>query len=325
MNVLADRHHSGLFHSLQLLGERLGWAVYAPAGMGWWDEGYWAFGRSTYHDDRLAAQFLRNVAGVDGNGPVPDGEFPDWPIPTVTVEQARQMDWAFVIASVPDNEPGFARFAREMGAQYVVQVGNTGQYVDWSLDPLALVSSEMPISGRGIRYHQEMDPVAFADPAVGRAWAASFVNCMPSMGSCYDLLTGSGLGVDVYGIDGPCGIIKPYSELVRLMSLYGWGWHDKAQGDGFGHVLHSWAAVGRPLVGHDGHYAGKMGERFWRDGETSIDLGLHGIAEAVEMIRSTSPGRHAEMCHAIRAEFDKIDYSAEADAIADFLGLRVTA
>lgn len=326
MNVLADRHHSGLFHSLQLLGKRLGWTVYAPAGMGWWDEEYWSFGRTTYNDDRLAAQFLRNVAGVDGNGPVPDGEFPDWPIPTVTLEQARQMDWAFVIASVPDNEGGFARFAREMGAQYVVQVGNTGQYVDWSLDPLALVSSEMPIHGRGIRYHQEMDPVEWMDPAriVPKGWAASFVNCMPSMGACWDLMHQVTFAVDVYGIDGDRGIIKPYSELVRLMGLYEWGWHDKAQGDGFGHVIHSWAAVGRPLVGHAGHYAGKMGERFWRDG-TCIDLALVSVAEAEERIRSTSVGVHREMSRAIRTEFDTIDYDAEAEMIADFLGLRVAA
>jgi hypothetical protein len=325
-NVLADRHHAGLFHSLQLLGQRFGWTVYAPTGMAWWDEGYWAFGRSTYHDDRLAAQFLRGVPGVDGNGPVPDSEFPDWPIPTVTLAEAREMDWAYVIASVPDNEQGFARFAREMGAQYVVQVGNTGQYVDWSLDPLALVSSEMPILGRGIRYHQEMDPVAFVEPALpwGPRTVASFVNCMPSMGYCWDLMQPVLDTVDVYGIDGNLGIVKPYAELIRRMGLYGWGWHDKAQGDGFGHVIHSWAAVGRPLVGHAGHYAGKMGERFWQDG-TCIDLGLVAVGDAVERIRSISVVEHAEMCRAIRAEFDAIDYDAEAETIADFLGVRVPA
>ncbi len=39
MNVLADRHHAGLYRSLQLLGDRLGWNLYTPVGMDWWDAG----------------------------------------------------------------------------------------------------------------------------------------------------------------------------------------------------------------------------------------------------------------------------------------------
>src|SRR4051794_30046592 len=118
-NVLVDRHHSGLYRSLQLLAARLGWNLYTPTGHEWWDEGYWSFGRWTYGDDRLAAQFLMH--------PEDDGEFPDAHIDFVTLEQARTMTWDIVMASVPDNEPGFARFAHETGAQYAIQVGNTGQ------------------------------------------------------------------------------------------------------------------------------------------------------------------------------------------------------
>lgn len=314
-NVLADLHHSGLWHSWYLLGKRLGWTVYAPRGMEWWDEQYWRFGGTTYFDDRLARQFL--------NVPEYDGEFPDVPIPSVTLAEAQEMDWAYVIATVPDNELGFSRFAREHDAKYVLGVGNTGQDVDWALDPLALVSSEMPIQGRGIVYHQEIDGWEFAEPFAGDRWkAASFVNCMPSMGVCWDLLEEARrefrLPLHVYGIDAV--VIKPYAKLVYMMTRTGWGWHDKAQGDGFGHVIHSWAAVGRPLIGHASHYRGKLAEHFWRDGETCIDLDRHSIADTVETIRSTSPERHAEMCRAIRAEFETIDYSGEAEAIRAFLG-----
>ena len=58
LNVLVDRHHSGLYQSLQLLARRLGWTLYTPVGMDWWDEWYWSFGRGTYSDDRLARQYL---------------------------------------------------------------------------------------------------------------------------------------------------------------------------------------------------------------------------------------------------------------------------
>jgi len=320
-NVLADRHHSGLYHSLQLLARRLGWTLYTPIGPEWWDRDYWMFGRSTYNDDRLAQQFLMGVPGPDGLGAPPDGEFPDWPIPTVTLAEAQAMDWAFVIATVPDNEAGFYRFAQERGARFVEQVGNTGQYVNWRLDPLVLSSSEMPIYGRGVVYHQEMDPIAYRPPMEIRT-AASFVNCMIHMGSCWTLLQEAqalGLPVKVHGIEGPDGIIKPYSALVDLMASVGWGWHDKAQGDGFGHVIHTWAAVGRPLIGHSSHYAGKMGERFWQDGVTCIDLDKHSIPETVETIRKMCACRHRDMSMAIRAEFDAIDYEAETDAIRELL------
>jgi hypothetical protein len=299
MNVLADRHHSGLYHSLQLLAERLGWTLHTPIGIEWWDADYWAFGKSTYNDDRLAQQFLVGVAGPDGLGTPPDGEFPDWPI----------------------NEPGLGRFADAMGARFIVQVGNTGQYVDWRRDPLVLSSSEMPLYGRGLTYHQEMDPIAYHPPK-HRGTAASFVNCMPFMGSCWTLLQeaqGIGLPVQVHGIDGPDGIIKPNTALVQLMAAVDWGWHDKAQGDGFGHVIHTWAAVGRPLIGHASHYKGKMGERFWKDGVTCIDLDQHSIAETVEMVRKMCACRHRDMSMAIRAEFDEIDYDAEAEQIRALL------
>lgn len=321
MNVLADRHHSGLYHSLQLLARRMGWRLYTPIGHDWWDAGYWSFGRSTYNDDRLAQQFLVGVAGPDGLGAPPDGEFPDWPIDTVTLDQARAMPWAFIIATVPDNEAGFARFASEVGARLIVQVGNTGQYVDWRHKPLVLSSSEMPIHGRGVVYHQEMDPIAYREPTNART-AASFVNCMPFMGHCWALLQEAhalGLPVKVYGIDGPDGIIKPNTALVDLMAGVGWGWHDKAQGDGFGHVIHTWAAVGRPLIGHASHYRGKMGERFWQDGRTCIDLDRHTVAEAVELVAFMPEHEHAAMCRAIRREFEAIDYDAEAEMIRALL------
>lgn len=318
MIVLTDRHHAGLFRSLQLLAARMGWTLYTPTGLDWWDEGYWSFGRWTYDDDRLARQFLMQSG--------PDPEYPDVPIHYVTLDEAQAMDWAYVIASVPDNEVGFARFAREHGAEYVLQVGNTGQSIDWSLDPLALVSSEMQIRGRGVVYHQEMEPVGFVRPFTGAFrldTVASFVNCMPSMGQCWDVLeeARSELLIAVYGIDGPKGVIKPYSALVERMGAVGWGWHDKAQGDGFGHVVHSWAAVGRPLIGHGSHYAGKMAGRFWQDGITCIDLDHHSVREAVEIVRTIPPEDHERMCRAIRAEFDAIDFDAEAQAIRGLLEL----
>ena len=348
MNVLADRHHAGLYRSLQLLGDRLGWNLYTPVGMDWWDAGIWNFGRKTWGDDRLARQFIAGpewVQGWWGEGyrdtvdpefppsPVEPGVYPPETIHGVTLAQARNMPWDLVIASAEDNQWGFAAFAKGVGARFVVQVGNTGQHVDWSLDPLALVSSEVPIVGRGVRYHQEMDPAAtrFVDP--GTAWhraqraITSFVNCFPSIGPCYDGWKAMEaalpeFGFEEYGIDGAHGVLKPIGRLADRMADALFGYHDKVHGDGFGHVIHGWAAVGRPLIGHGSHYAGKMAHHFWQHGRTAIDLDVVSIPEAARMVReiAADPDRHAEMCHAIRAEYERIDHAAEAEAIRALLG-----
>lgn len=326
-NVLLDRHHAGLFHSLQLLGQRLGWTLYTPIGHEWWDEWYWSFGRSTYNDDRLAAQYLMAEQ-------VPDGEYPDWPINFVTLDEAREMRWEYVVATLQDNQPGFAKFAREHDAQFVVQVGNTGQQIDWDLDPVVLNSSEMPLLGRGIAYHQEFDSAdlfGFREP-IETNTIRCFVHLLPET-ICWPAWQEFRAVLPDWTIlryghappfDDPSYVenAKPTAKIAELMAASAWGWHDKPHGDGFGHVIHGWAAIGRPLIGHARHYAGKMGEPFWQDGVTCIDLDRHSVAEAAEIVRTISPNEHRTMCRAIRATFDSlVDYDAEAAAIRDLLTL----
>jgi hypothetical protein len=323
VNVLVDRHHAGLYHSLQLLARRLGWTLYTPAGHDWWDEWYWSFGRSTYNDDRLAAQYLMAVRE-------PDGEYPTWPIHFVTLDEARAMDFAYVIATLQDNQMGFAKFAREQGARFVVQVGNTGQNIEWEHEPIVLNSSEMP---GGLVYHQEFDSTGmfgYREPVQTKT-VRCFVHllsetvCFPVWNEFRALLpdwTVLRYGHAPHSIEDPSWVenAKPTSRIADLMADAAWGWHDKPHGDGFGHVLHGWAAIGRPLIGHASHYRGKMAEPFWRDGETCIDLDRHSVAEAAEIVRSISADEHAKMCEAIRATFDAIvDYDREAEQIRELL------
>jgi hypothetical protein len=318
-NVLIDKHHADLFHAMQILFEdRLGHTVYTPIGPEWWTEGYWQFGKG-YGDDRLAQQFL-----VSPQGAV-DPHHPGRLIRYITLGLARQMDWAYVVATVQDNQHGFHRFARERGARYVLQVGNTNQAVDWGLDPLAIVSSEVPIQGKGVIIHQPMDPVfAYRKPVKSRT-IRSFVNCFNST-PCIDPFVKVGqflLDFTFYthGIDGSDGDVQPVSVIADYMAQSLFGWHDKVQGDGFGHVIHDWAAVGRPLIGHASHYQGLMAQPFWQDLETCIDLDKHSLPEVAELIReiAAKPARHKAMCLNIRAEFDRIDWDAEAEAVRELL------
>lgn len=331
MNVLVDRHHHGLYFSLQRLFEdRLGMSVSTPIGHEWWDNHYWRFGAG-YGDDRLAQQFL----SMDGWELAPfgdvyrtvDAHHPEREIRGVTLEQARAMPWAFAVATVQDNQRGFSAFARDTGAQYVLHAGNIHQQIDWGLDPLLISTNESHIERRGVRVHQEIDLRTFAyrEPVSTRS-VSSFVNCFAST-PCYsdfraveELATG--WAFYEYGIDGRDGNVGSVREIADLMADSAFGWHDKVQGDGFGHVIHDWAAVGRPLIGHGHHYRGTMAERFWTP-DTAIDLDTHSHQEVADIIRTMSASRHREMCEAIRAEFDKIDWEAEAAAVAELLGVRM--
>jgi hypothetical protein len=329
MRALIDRHHADLFHSLQLLFEdRLGVSVYTPIGHEWWDAGYWRFGEG-YGDDRLARQFL-SPDGWMGQGIAYhfDGHHPDRRIVGITLDFAKREPWDYVVATVQDNQRGFRRFADEVGAKYVLQVGNTNQSVDWELDPLALVSSEVPIRGRGVLYHQELEAETtfrFRDLPADRTVIRSFVNCFDST-PCYRPFDEAQrllpeFSFFAHGIDGPAGNVPVVREIAELMAGSGWGWHDKVQGDGFGHVIHDWAAVGRPLIGHAAHYRGLMAENLWDNLVTCIDLDRYTLPEAMGLVREITSDRaaHERMSRAIRARFDEIDFPAEANRIAELL------
>jgi hypothetical protein len=298
MSVLIDRHHSDLFRSMQALFEdRLGLEVYTPIGREWWDAGYWRFGEG-YGDDRLVRQFLE--------GSTDDQHHPDRPIRGVDLATARTMTWSHVVATVEDNQAGFRRFADEHGAKYVVQVGNTRQFIDHSLDPIILdLAQEFDHTGT----------FRFREP-VRQDRVTSFVNLLPLIPEAWAGFEGlrARLPYDFrsFGHACPDGFRDPVSAVADEMAEAGWAYHDKVTGDGFGHVIHDWAAVGRPLIGHASYYEGQRAEVFWIDGVTCIDLDRHSLDEAAAIIQNTTPAQHREMCLAIRRVLDEV-YDPDAD------------
>jgi len=167
-------------------------------------------------------------------------------------------------------------------------------------------------------------------PPQERHVVRSFVNCMPEI--CVDhpelgtaletMRMQPDFRFSIHGISGPQGNIKPISDTAELMRCSGWGWHDKPQGDGFGHVIHYWAAIGRQLIGHGSFYNGKNASVFWRDLETCIDFDKHPIEEAIALIReiSADPPRHEAMCRAIRRVFDETtDWAGDAEKVRELI------
>lgn len=331
MRVLADRHHADLYESLTaLFVDRFGWELFTPVGMEWWTEDYWRFGQ-VFGDDRLARQYL--VLNETWREVEPglfltfDQHHPARPLYGVTLDLARKWDWGFTCATVQENQWGFARFAQEQGAKYLYQVGNTRQEIDWSLDPLVLNASEMPILGRGVQIGQEFDHrgiFRYREPAE-RQRVASFVNLLPLIPQSwvfYEELCRllPDFRFRSFGHECPDGLLKPVAAIADEMSRTGWAFHDKTTGDGFGHIIHNWAAIGRPLIGHASYYGGQKAEPFWQDGMTCIDLDRHSIEEAADIIRSTSADKHREMCQAMRATFEAtVNFEEDAEKVRGLL------
>lgn len=336
--ILTDRHHADLLYAMQILFEdRLGLPLYVPVGYEWWHEGFWQFGKSL-GDDRLAKQYLNPDAWQEYAGGLygtTDPAHPERGIRGVSLDAFRKRGWTFVMPSVQENLPGYAALAEEAGATLLYQVGNTGQRIEWVYDPLVLSTSEADLSpGRGVTIHQEIDSgpgqaFGFYDPyEADRYCVRNAVNAFNRLPG-YQLFTQAETWLPdwhftIHGHEGRDGDINPVGALGQLMRTAGWGWHDKPVGDGFGHVIHAWAAVGRPLIGHAKYYRGRQAEPFWKDGETCLDLGARSLTETTRLMEEIAgdPDRHAAMCHAIREVFDAhVDYADEATAVRQLLDL----
>jgi hypothetical protein len=250
------------------------------------------------------------------------------------MEQFKNLgEWAFIIATVPDNAEGFKRIADAAGAGFVYQVGNHNQQVPWHFDPLVLNSSEAPILGRGVMIHQEFEKdttFRFRPPTdVNLCSTGSFVNCFDRIPHelAYWRETRAHLPewrFAMHGSDGDDGKVGPSTVLADTMASFGFGWHDKPHGDGFGHVIHYLASVGRPLVGNSRNYAGLFAGPLWEDGVTCIDTAQRTPQEtAQELARiADDPGEHFRMCLAIRERVDALcDFDAEERAVRELLGL----
>lgn len=342
--ILVDRHQADLLYAIQrLFDDRLGIGVYIPLGYEWWEEGYWRFGEC-FGDRRLADQYLQisdgvhRPAGPTGVYVTFDTAHPERPIYGLTLEAfwryADDSDDLFVMPSVQENQRGYKRLADETGARYLYQVGNVGQQIDWDLDPLLISTTSAPITGRGVQVRQEID----SGPGETYGWsppietrvvrnAVNSLNRLPGYADFLALeeaLAPEGFAFTIHGHEGRDGDINPVDALAELMRSSGWGFHDKPVGDGFGHVIHAWAAVGRPLIGHASYYSGCLAEGFWQDGVTCVDLNRHSLAETTALVREISADRerHLSMCRAIRAEFDSVtDYERDASAVRALLEL----
>jgi hypothetical protein len=328
VNVLADYHHAALWESLELLlSDRFGWNLYRPVGPEWFQSGYWRFINMPMNldwPDFLAVGKQGSL--VDGHIELLGTQYPR-PMKGVTLEQARAMGWDYVIASVWQHQGSFAKLAQEFGAEFVHQIGNAFNEIDWRLPAKYLISANLRAeSPKAVTYHQEFDLKTFRYRKPGRdKRVANFVLRFNWQAAAYKQFNeAQALAQDFEWHDygSLYGDLIDQRDVAKTMSEQSFIWHDKPIGDGYGHAIHNAAAVGRPIIGHSHHYAGRLAEPFWRDGETCIDLDRHSVPEAVAMMREimSSPARHRAMCEAMYETFRSVvDFDEDARRVRALL------
>lgn len=339
MKVLADYHHADLFESLQILFEdRFGWSLYRPISMEWYDEEYWNFERQ-FHGDAVAKQYLQPW-GDDALGHKDkfwlreDRTHPGRRHKMLTLAQARELKPDIVIASVPQNEGGLARFAKEVGAHYGVQIGNQWQQTDWDAAEFGLISATIePPPKPHVIYRQEFSLKDFAPslpPREGQFKINSFVQCLPENPRAYEEFvnfaeTTPDFKWGIYGAYGThepdayaCGNLPNTPEVARGIRETDVVWHTKEWSDGYGHVIHNAFASGRPVFGRRAYYEDKLAGPLWVDGVTCVDIGNRLPSQVRDELRRLRDDEeaHLAMCVASATRFrEVVNFEAEAEQI----------
>src|SRR5262245_7204692 len=329
---------------------RLGWTLLRPIGMDWFDEGYWNFERA-WHGDAVAKQYLApwDTDTLDGMARY-DPSHDRWQN-LVRLDDARTDPPDIVMASVAHNHEGMARFAREVGAKFGLHLGNVRfSEIDsredrWDLADFGILTSILPITPPvpHVVVHQEFSLKDFRHeppPDNERMRISSFVNCFPETRTypAWQVLARSRPQYDwrVYGAYGSapedewaCGNVQPCAAVGDAMRASAIAWHTQVWSDGFGHVVHNWFAVGRPVIGHEFYYKGglapdgnvflpQLAGPLWQEGVTSFDITDKTIDEVGQLVDRlyNDPDLRLRMGENAAARFrEVVDFDEEEQAI----------
>lgn len=331
MNVLIDYHHGGLFNSLYLLFEqRLGHKVFRPIGTDWYANGYFRVAEPYGNPPDTIGQYLDinerewdSHKNLNGDYKLKDDIYhvydPENKLThrAVTLEKFKEMQFDIVLASHPLHENWIELLKFQPKAKFIQQVGNEHQTTNAKNVLCSVWQYEKKDDQNVIYYHQEFKPFKYTPPK-NHNTINSFVLSMQERELFFIYKSAlPEFKMKGYGLGSPDG---PVENLEKEMRDSAFGWHIKVW-DGYGHLIHQWASMGRPLIVKGSYYEGKTGGLLLEDGVTCIDLDKHTFDENIELIKQASqPQNHIKLCQKMRERFDKVcDFDREAKEIKEWL------
>lgn len=306
MIIFSDRHHQGLYDSFKLLFEkRLDGKLYTMTGMEWYEKKLW----NVYPNIGTARQYL---LGNDNNG--------------LTYGQFEKTNIDVIIASIPQHVKTFKELAQMKNAKFIFQMGNVFE-MNLNEIPNLMANTlphNIPPTCHYISYHQEISPVYKPSWLPPERLITSFINVYHNNKGFEDYMALKSImpSYEFKSYGGQCqdGAIAGENKIADIMNRSQFGFHSKYMGDGFGHVLYSWMACGKPVITRISDYKGKLGEELLEHGITCFDLDVCNVNELSDIISNISPDKYMWICQQARKRFeDCVDYDKEAASIKKFL------
>lgn len=342
--IFSDRHHSSLTRSLQILfEERLGYELYTPIGIEWFDNGYWAIGNPYPNPRDTALQYLdmrggeykrnSNLNGdfrtVNGTREVYDPDHKVW-LKTVTFSEFQKEKFDILIASYIDHIIPYWKLIQvyQPRAKLIHHAGNNWvSQIDWSVAKNVMASTApfpYPSDKNVVFYHQEIDYKLFTyEKSYVPNAVMSFVNVLggKDLRMFLDLEKQlHGFSFFAYGAscrNGSLPVAGHAEKLKQTQFVFHW----KEGGDGFGHSLFTAFACGKPPIVNKNQYRKQLAEKLMQDGVTCIDIGNLSATDAAKKILEFShKDKYKEMSEAAYKRFcEVVDYNKEEDEIRKFL------
>ncbi len=340
INVFCDLHHSDLYFSLHRIFEvRLGFKLYRPIGMDWFDQGYWKIAEPYNNARDTVGQYLNIAPGewdqhknLNGNHYVEDGVYHvHEPVHryhqrAITLEKFKSMKFDIILSTYAPHDAPYEKLAKlyQPQAKVIAQLGNTGQKTH-----LRNVITSVPYNpkpGQNVTIlHQELDPDIYfwTPPNANTKNIYSMVNCYPYP-ELYKKYKVALTEVDMkhYGGGSPDGGLFGCRGVAEKMRESNIGWQLKPLG-GLGHTAMGWMFSGRPIITNMSQNRSWGGNalRIFEPGVTCHDIEAHSFEENLKMIRKMlEPEENAKWCERARARFTSvIDYDAEEQQFRKFI------
>lgn len=309
MNILIDNHHRELTHSLFLLfRKRLGHGVFYPIGMEWYEKGCWHVyphvdTARTYLDLKLtdSSVYGKKEILTAGGREVPDEKFhycfnstKEVYDKAVTLENFIKTPVDILVASIPQHVPCFNELIQKYHpkAKLVFQMGNTYEGYDFEgvKNVMNSTDAKLPRAIHSVSYSQEFDTECFKfTPPVHSGKIINFAHYM-DYAELFRSLKGllPEFTFESYGAGNDNGVITKTGELALKMREADFIWHLKKVGDGYGHIVHSAAACGKPLIISKRTYANLRFGKFIKDEKTCISVDGLSPQELARKIRRLS-------------------------------------
>jgi len=339
MNVFCDYHHGDLYYSLhRLFTERLGWTLYRPIGLDWFNEGYWKIAEPYNNAMDTIKQYLDinnngwdQFKNLNGNNYHEDDtyfvfdESHSYYHKAITLKKFKDMKFDIIISSVPSHDISFARLIEKYQpqAKHIAQMGNWMQ-----ITQIKNVMHSCPYIKKpeqnAIYYHQEVDPHIFkyVPPNPETKKIFSLVNTLPFR-NIYEAHKAALLDIEfrAYGIFCPEGVLSGPKGIAPKLQEANLGWNIKPF-DGFSHTAMAWYASGRACITRMSEVMqhGWDGPALFEPKVTCIAL-TESIEENCKNIRTAlQPENNLRLCENALARFNNIvNYEEEAKHLKHFL------